>query len=84
MVKDPATPVAAYDDGRGVTAEFNRNVLTVLNSRLRRAGENLRTEVSAEFRPQGVRAELGYAGFAREHLVHRGGEPVRVSLARAV
>jgi L-histidine N-alpha-methyltransferase len=31
LVKDPARLVAAYDDAAGVTAEFNRNVLHVLN-----------------------------------------------------
>jgi L-histidine N-alpha-methyltransferase len=34
LVKDPATLVAAYDDAAGVTAEFNRNVLCVLNNSL--------------------------------------------------
>src|SRR5579862_846713 len=34
LVKDPARLVAAYDDASGVTAEFNRNVLRVLNSAL--------------------------------------------------
>ncbi|MFD2416984.1 L-histidine N(alpha)-methyltransferase [Amycolatopsis pigmentata] len=34
LVKDPATLVAAYDDAAGVTAEFNRNVLRVVNTRL--------------------------------------------------
>lgn len=34
LVKDPATLVAAYDDAAGVTAEFNRNVLHVLNREL--------------------------------------------------
>ena len=34
LVKDPATLEAAYDDSEGVTAEFNRNVLAVLNERL--------------------------------------------------
>jgi L-histidine N-alpha-methyltransferase len=34
LVKDPATLVAAYDDEEGVTAEFNRNVLHVLNREL--------------------------------------------------
>jgi L-histidine N-alpha-methyltransferase len=100
--------VAAYDDAAGVTAEFNRNVLRVLNRELhadfdldafrhvalwdperewiemrlraRRAmavtvrdlglvvefgtGEELRTEVSAKFRPAGLAAELRAAGFA--------------------
>jgi len=34
LVKDPAVLVAAYDDAAGVTAEFNRNVLRVLNQEL--------------------------------------------------
>ncbi|MGD9797451.1 MAG: L-histidine N(alpha)-methyltransferase, partial [Acidimicrobiia bacterium] len=34
LVKDPARLVAAYDDARGVTAEFNRNVLHRLNREL--------------------------------------------------
>ena len=98
----------AYDDAAGVTAEFNRNVLRVLDRelgadfdpdafehvavwdaerewiemRLRStrdhkvrvdaldlivpfaAGEEMRTEVSAKFRPEGIRAELATAGFA--------------------
>ncbi len=99
--------VAAYDDASGVTAEFNRNVLRVLNRelgadfepdafthvalwnrqhewvemRLRAdramtvhvrdldltvefaAGEEMRTEVSAKFRPGGVRGWLEATGF---------------------
>ena len=34
LVKDEATLVRAYDDAAGVTAEFNRNVLRVINGRL--------------------------------------------------
>jgi L-histidine N-alpha-methyltransferase len=34
LVKDPDVLVAAYDDAAGVTAEFNRNVLHVLNREL--------------------------------------------------
>jgi L-histidine N-alpha-methyltransferase len=34
LVKDPAVLVAAYDDDAGVTAEFNKNVLAVLNAEL--------------------------------------------------
>jgi L-histidine Nalpha-methyltransferase len=34
LVKDPATLIAAYDDTAGVTAEFNKNVLSVLNREL--------------------------------------------------
>jgi L-histidine N-alpha-methyltransferase len=34
LVKDPEVLEAAYDDTQGVTAEFNRNVLRVLNREL--------------------------------------------------
>jgi L-histidine N-alpha-methyltransferase len=40
LVKDPEVLEAAYDDAQGVTAEFNRNVLRVLNR-----------ELSADFDP---------------------------------
>ncbi|NBM15485.1 L-histidine N(alpha)-methyltransferase [Streptomyces sp. GC420] len=111
LVKDEATLVAAYDDAQGVTAEFNKNVLSVLarelgadcdpadfahvalwdrenewiEMRLRArhdltvkirdldltvdfaAGEELRTEVSAKFRKDGVRAELAAAKLELTH-----------------
>jgi L-histidine Nalpha-methyltransferase len=110
LVKDPARLVAAYDDARGVTAEFNRNALRVLNreldadfdvdafahvarwnpaeswiemwlrsSRSQRvrvggldldldiaAGEEIRTEISAKFTPEGLREELWQSGFVVE------------------
>ncbi|MFJ1706941.1 L-histidine N(alpha)-methyltransferase [Kitasatospora sp. NPDC088346] len=34
LVKDPGTLVRAYDDAQGVTAAFNKNVLSVLNREL--------------------------------------------------
>jgi L-histidine Nalpha-methyltransferase len=34
LVKDPSVIEAAYDDSRGITAEFNRNLLHVLNREL--------------------------------------------------
>ncbi len=34
LVKDPHRLVAAYDDAQGVTAEFNKNVLAVINREL--------------------------------------------------
>ncbi|MFC8530954.1 L-histidine N(alpha)-methyltransferase [Nocardia sp. NPDC057227] len=111
LVIDPAILVPAYDDAAGVTAEFNRNVLHVLNNRLAAdfepekfahvalwdaerewiemrleaaedmtvrvreldlevrfaRGEQLRTEISAKFRVDGLRAELDAAGFDTEH-----------------
>ncbi|MGW7238137.1 L-histidine N(alpha)-methyltransferase [Streptomyces sp. NPDC054804] len=106
LVKDEDVLVRAYDDAAGVTAEFNKNVLAVvdrelgadfapdafdhvalwdadeewiemrLRSRVAQtvkvpaldlavdfaAGEELRTEVSAKFRRDGVTAELAAAG----------------------
>lgn len=34
LVKDEATMLAAYDDAQGVSAEFNRNILHVVNKQL--------------------------------------------------
>ena len=45
LVKDAATLEAAYNDSAGVTAEFNKNVLRVLNRELER-----------RLRPRAVRA----------------------------
>jgi L-histidine N-alpha-methyltransferase len=42
LVKDPAVIEAAYDDSAGVTAEFNRNLLHVINR-----------ELDADFVPEG-------------------------------
>ncbi|MDX3712396.1 L-histidine N(alpha)-methyltransferase [Streptomyces europaeiscabiei] len=111
LVKDAAVLVAAYDDAAGVTAEFNKNVLNVVDRelgadfdadtfehvalwnaecewiemRLRSrkaqtvkvpaldlavdfaAGEELRTEVSAKFRKDGVRSELASCGLELTH-----------------
>jgi len=109
LVKDIPRLEAAYNDRQGVTAEFNRNVLAVLNRELGAdfvlerfrhvarydarqgwiemllrssvaqrvelpglalqvdfsAGELLRTEVSAKFQPDQVKAELAAAGLTR-------------------
>ena len=106
LVKDASRLVAAYDDPGGITAAFNRNVLTVINRelgadfnlsafdhvavwdadqqwiemRLRSTrpqvvhfadlnldvplteGEQIRTEVSAKFRRDGIEQELQRAG----------------------
>ncbi|MFD8671659.1 L-histidine N(alpha)-methyltransferase [Streptomyces seoulensis] len=111
LVKDEAVLVRAYDDASGVTAAFNKNVLSVVDRelgadfdpdafdhvarwdperewiemRLRSrtaqtvkipalgmvvdfaAGEEMRTEVSAKFRREGVAAELDKAGLELTH-----------------
>jgi L-histidine N-alpha-methyltransferase len=53
LVKDPQVLEAAYDDAQGVTAEFNRNVLRVLNR-----------ELGADFEPEDFEH---VALFDREH-----------------
>jgi L-histidine Nalpha-methyltransferase len=53
LVKDPAVLQAAYDDAEGITAEFNRNVLRVLNR-----------ELGADFEPDDFEH---VALFDREH-----------------
>ncbi|SCG50960.1 L-histidine Nalpha-methyltransferase [Micromonospora echinaurantiaca] len=125
LVKDPSVVVPAYDDAAGVTAEFNRNVLRVINRELgadfdpaafdhvarwdpdrewiemrlraRRPmrvrvldldvrfaeGEELRTEVSAKFRPAGVAGELAAAGFAAAEFWTDPDGLFGVTLARA-
>ena len=113
LVKDRAVLEAAYNDGEGVTAEFNRNVLRVLNRTLRadfdpeafehvaffdedrswiemrlrartrqsvriedldmdvplEAGEDIRTEISAKFTPEGIARELARARLRLEELL---------------
>ncbi len=125
LVKPPARLVPAYDDAAGVTAEFNRNVLQVLNRELGadfdvdafahravwdaerewiemrlealrdqvvhvpaldlevafRAGEQVRTEVSAKFTEQRVRDELAAAGLAVERWWTCSGGDFGVSLS---
>ena len=53
LVKDPDIIEAAYDDGEGITAEFNRNVLRVINR-----------ELDADFSPE---AFDHIAFYDREH-----------------
>ncbi|GHB10686.1 MULTISPECIES: L-histidine N(alpha)-methyltransferase [Streptomyces] len=127
LVKDEATLVAAYDDAAGVTAAFNKNVLTVVDRELgadfqlddfdhvavwdphhewiemrlraRRAltvkireldlvvpfeeGEELRTEISAKFRKEGVREELAAAGLRLDQWWTDSGGRFALSLATA-
>lgn len=70
LIKDVATLEAAYNDARGVTAEFNRNVLRVLNR-----------ELGADF---DERAFIHHAFYHRElhriemHLVARATQRVHV------
>ncbi|MFP5318437.1 MAG: L-histidine N(alpha)-methyltransferase [Acidimicrobiia bacterium] len=63
LVKSPTRLVAAYDDGEGVTADFNRNVLRVVNRELqadfrpRRFGHVARFDEEAEWVEMRLRSE---------------------------
>ena len=127
LVKDRETLERAYDDAAGVTADFNRNVLRVINERLGAdfavddfahesywdadaewiemrlrakremwvripgadlevtfdAGEYVRTEISAKFRPEGIGAELAAAGFVTEQWWTDTGNRYGGTLARS-
>ncbi|HUH13388.1 MAG TPA: L-histidine N(alpha)-methyltransferase [Longimicrobiales bacterium] len=68
--KDTATLEAAYDDAGGVTAEFNRNVLRVLN-----------TQLGADFDPDAFEHRALYNVPERRvemHLVARAPQRVRI------
>ena len=128
LVKDADRLVAAYDDAAGITAQFNLNVLSVLNRRLGAdfdleafeheavfdadnewiemrlrsnraqrvhlpvlemtvdfaAGERMRTEISAKFRPARVRAELGAAGLVTQRMWTDADGDYALTLARRV
>jgi L-histidine N-alpha-methyltransferase len=128
LVKNTDRLVRAYDDAAGVTAEFNRNVLRVINReldadfdppafahvarwdpeeewiemRLRAAeaqqvrvaaldltvdftaGEEMRTEISAKFRPLRVKTELRSAGLAIAGWWTDDAEDFAVSLSQPV
>jgi L-histidine N-alpha-methyltransferase len=128
LIKDTHLIEAAYNDSAGVTAEFNRNLLHVVNRELdadfapenfehvaffdRRhewvemrlrakrpcsvlvgdldlrvefaAGEELRTEISAKFTRERVRADLEAAGLELDRWFTDGDELFGISLARTV
>lgn len=111
LVKDVDRLVTAYDDAAGVTAAFNKNVLSVINRELGAdfdldafdhvarwssdeewiemwlrtpeaqtvkipeldlivefaPGEEMRTEISAKFRQDGIESELTAAGLSMTH-----------------
>jgi L-histidine N-alpha-methyltransferase len=58
LVKDPEPLIAAYDDAAGVTAEFNRNVLHVLNRELGADFDPSEFEHVAKWNPDEHRIEM--------------------------
>ena len=71
LVKDVGRLVAAYDDAAGVTAEFNRNVLHVVNRELDADFEPERFDHVARFDPDDewiemrLRVDRGQTGDGR-------------------
>jgi L-histidine N-alpha-methyltransferase len=58
LKKDPAVLHAAYNDSQGVTAEFNRNILKVLNRELGSDFDVGEFEHQAVYRPEAGRVEM--------------------------
>jgi len=71
LVKSPERLHAAYNDAAGVTAEFNRNVLRVLNRELRANFDPARFEHVAFYDPERAQIEM--------HLRAREAHAVRVA-----
>jgi L-histidine N-alpha-methyltransferase len=69
LVKDVARLEAAYDDGEGVTAEFNKNVLTVMNRELDADFDLARFEHVAVFDKANSRIEMRLRA-VDAHTVH--------------
>jgi L-histidine N-alpha-methyltransferase len=72
LVKDPRVLQAAYDDAAGVTAEFNRNVLLVLNRELQANFDPEDFEHVALFDPVNEWIEMRLRA-RREHTAFVGG-----------
>jgi L-histidine N-alpha-methyltransferase len=80
LVKDPARLHAAYNDSQGVTAEFNLNILRVLNRRLRADFDPADFDHRAFYDPQHQWIEMRLR--ARRPLVaHVPGAGVKVAMA---
>jgi L-histidine N-alpha-methyltransferase len=58
LVKDPSRLVAAYDDDAGVTADFNRNILMVINRELKADFDPTEFEHVAVWDPQAEWIEM--------------------------
>ncbi len=76
LVKDPARLLAAYVDGAGVTAEFEKNVLAVVNTALGadfdldRFTYTARWDPSAEHISMGLRSRRRPDGAGGRHRAH--------------
>jgi L-histidine N-alpha-methyltransferase len=80
LVKDEAELVAAYDDAQGVTAEFNRNVLRVLNRELSADFDLAEFDHVARFDRERSRIEMHLRSL-RAQVVHLPGAGLTVEFA---
>ena len=71
LVKNLATLRAAYDDAQGVTAEFNRNILRVVNR-----------ELHADFQPEAFRHEARWNDGASRIEMHLAAERPQVAVVK--
>lgn len=69
LVKSPCVLHAAYDDAQGVTAEFNRNILRVINRRLRANFEAEAFGHCARWDAEEARVEMHLVA-PSDHAVH--------------
>ena len=82
LVKDPDRLVAAYDDAAGVTTEFNRNVLHVINRELDADFPVERFEHVARWDPDAEWIEMRLARLRRAPCADRAARPRRRVLRR--
>jgi L-histidine N-alpha-methyltransferase len=68
LIKDRARLIAAYDDAQGVTAEFNRNVLHVLNRELGADFDPARFEHVARWNEVDHRIEMWLRSTEEQHI----------------
>ena len=77
LVKDAATLEAAYDDSKGITAQFNKNVLAVLNRELDADFELDRFEHVAFWDPDNEWVDIRLRSLAEQFIDIRGARHAR-------
>jgi len=83
LVKDPATLVAAYDDARGVTAAFNKNLLTRINRELGGDFDLSAFEHQAIWNAAESRIEMHLIS-RRDQAFHIGGKTFRFAAGESI
>jgi L-histidine N-alpha-methyltransferase len=68
LIKDPMVLEAAYNDAAGVTAEFNRNILRVINARFDADFDESRYRHRAIWSPEKRRIEMWLDSLADQHV----------------